>query len=121
MPWTSSGTRQAGWTTTSPEEQADDAAALLNELGIGPVAVFGTSCGGNFALYMLIRHPEVVRGAILHLRDTATTLFIIELGTYELCLPDSGMLTAIQIPVRLLVIEQSLPSSPRSRADSHND
>jgi pimeloyl-ACP methyl ester carboxylesterase len=152
---------------------------LLYELGIGPLAVFGTSSGSNFALYMLIRHPEVVRGAILHkpglygvvddfdavrgpvraviaaamraggptaaveafwdyiagdnawdqlppelrqrLRDTATTRFIIELGTYELCLPDSGMLTAIQIPVRLLVSEQSLPSSPRSRADSHND
>jgi pimeloyl-ACP methyl ester carboxylesterase len=157
----------AGWTTTSPEEQADDAAALLNALGIGPAAVFGTSSGGNFALYLLIRHPEVVRGAILHepglygvvddfdavrapvraviaaamqaggptaaveafwdyiagdnawdqlppelrqrLRDTATTLFTIELGTYERRLPDSDVLTAIQIPVRLLVSDRTLP------------
>ena len=36
-----------GWTTTSPEEQADDAAALLDVLGIGPAAVFGTSSGGT--------------------------------------------------------------------------
>jgi pimeloyl-ACP methyl ester carboxylesterase len=39
----------AGWRTTSPEEQADDAAALLDALGTGPAAVFGTSSGANFA------------------------------------------------------------------------
>ena len=41
----------AGWQTTSPEEQADDAAALLDALAVGPAAVFGTSSGGNFALW----------------------------------------------------------------------
>lgn len=54
------------WQTTSPEEQADDAAALLNALGTGPAAVFGTSGGGTFALCLMIRHPASVRGAILH-------------------------------------------------------
>jgi len=39
----------AGWETTSPEEQADDAAALLDALGTGPAAVFSTSSGGVFA------------------------------------------------------------------------
>ena len=29
-------------------------------------AVFGTSSGGSFALWLLVRHPEAVRGAILH-------------------------------------------------------
>ena len=47
----------AGWQTTSPQEQADDAAALLEALGAGPVAVFGTSSGGVFALCLLVRHP----------------------------------------------------------------
>ena len=56
----------AGWQTTSPEEQAEDAAALLDALGTGPAAVFGTSSGGTFALCLLIRHPEAVLGAILH-------------------------------------------------------
>ena len=36
-----------GWETTSPEEQADDAAALLDALRTGPAAVFGTSSGGS--------------------------------------------------------------------------
>lgn len=58
--------RPAGWATTSPDEQADDAAALLGALGLGPAAVFGTSSGANFALALVIRHPAAVRGAILH-------------------------------------------------------
>jgi pimeloyl-ACP methyl ester carboxylesterase len=157
-----------GWQTTSPEDQADDAAALLDALGAGPAAVFGTSSGGIFTLCLLVRHPERVRGAILHepglyalvddfdavrapvralveeakgaggpsaaverfwcyivedddgwnrlapalrerLRATASTLFDIELGTYELYLPDQETLTAIAAPVRLLVSEDALP------------
>ena len=58
--------RPAGWLTTSPEEQADDAAALLDVLELAPAAVFGTSSGGVFALEMLIRHPRSVLGAVLH-------------------------------------------------------
>ena len=158
----------AGWRTTSPEEQAYDAAALLDALGTGPAAVFGTSSGGNFTLCMLVRHPEAVRGAILHepglyalvddfdavrapiralveeakeaggpaaaverfwcyivedddgwnrlapalrerLRATASTLFDIELGTYELYLPDEETLAAIAAPVCLLVSDDGLP------------
>jgi pimeloyl-ACP methyl ester carboxylesterase len=79
--------RPHGWDETSPEEQADDAAALLECLGLSPAAIFGTSSAGIFALAMLIRHPESVGGAVLHepalfslfddpkeVRDTLTTL-----------------------------------------------
>jgi pimeloyl-ACP methyl ester carboxylesterase len=55
-----------GWVATSPEEQAADAAALIDALGLAPAAVFGTSSGGLFALCLLVLHPEAVRGAILH-------------------------------------------------------
>jgi pimeloyl-ACP methyl ester carboxylesterase len=157
----------ANWQTTSPEEQADDAAALLNALGTGPAAVFGTSSGGNFALCLLVRHPECVRGAILHepglyamlddfdtvrapvraivqdamqaggpaaaverfwcyvagdggwnrlapalqerLRATASTLFGVELGTYELYVPDDDTLAGMTAPMLLLVSENGLP------------
>jgi pimeloyl-ACP methyl ester carboxylesterase len=58
--------RPRGWTETSTIEQADDAAALLDALGLSPAAVFGTSAGAIFVLGMLVRHPDVVRGAILH-------------------------------------------------------
>lgn len=55
-----------GWTTTSPEEQADDAAGLLEALDLAPAAVFGTSLAGVIALCLAVRHPQVVTGAILH-------------------------------------------------------
>ena len=80
----------AGWQTTSAEEQADDAAALLDALGVGPAAVFGTSSGGSFALWLLVRHPEAVRGAILH-----------EPGLYALV----DDFDAVRAPVRALVQE----------------
>jgi len=55
-----------GWTESSIREQADDAAALAKTLGVVPLAVFGTSLGANIALELVIRHPDVVRGAVLH-------------------------------------------------------
>lgn len=58
--------RPPAWDTTSPQEQADDASALLDALGLTPAAVYGSSAGGNFALRMLVRHPEAVCGAVLH-------------------------------------------------------
>ena len=58
--------RPPGWGATSAEEQADDAAALLEALGLSPAAVFGTSLAGVIALCLVLRHPRVVRGAILH-------------------------------------------------------
>jgi pimeloyl-ACP methyl ester carboxylesterase len=54
------------WETTSPGEQAHDAAGLLTALELSPAAVFGNSYGAIVALNLVIRHPELVRGAILH-------------------------------------------------------
>ena len=56
----------AGWNETSMNEQADDAAGLIRALGLGPAAVFGTSGGAVILLNLLVRHPEVLRGAIVH-------------------------------------------------------
>jgi pimeloyl-ACP methyl ester carboxylesterase len=58
--------RPEGWTTTSMDEQADDAAALLRALDLAPAAVFGTSGGAVILLNLLLRHPEVLRGALVH-------------------------------------------------------
>jgi hypothetical protein len=58
--------RPPGWNTTSNDEQVDDAAELLSSTGLAPAVVFGTSLGAIYALDLLIRHPDAVRGAILH-------------------------------------------------------
>jgi pimeloyl-ACP methyl ester carboxylesterase len=44
----------------SVEFMADDIAALIRHLGIGPVDVMGYSLGGGVALQTAIRHPELV-------------------------------------------------------------
>jgi pimeloyl-ACP methyl ester carboxylesterase len=58
--------RPPGWDRTSAEEQADDAAGLLEALDLAPAAVFGTSLAGVIALCLVLRHPRLVSGAILH-------------------------------------------------------
>jgi pimeloyl-ACP methyl ester carboxylesterase len=47
------------------EDAADDAAALVRELGIGPVVVVGYSMGGPISLLLSRRHPDLVSGMVL--------------------------------------------------------
>ena len=46
------------------EGSADDVAAVLDGLGVGPVDVLGFSNGGQVALQLAARHPSVVRRLI---------------------------------------------------------
>lgn len=57
-----------GLRTSTPfrfADAADDAAALLAELGTGPVVAVGYSMGGPIAQVLWQRHPELVRGLVL--------------------------------------------------------
>jgi pimeloyl-ACP methyl ester carboxylesterase len=47
------------------DQLADDAAALLDELGAGPAIVFAHSYGGFVAQELVLRHPEAVRALVL--------------------------------------------------------
>ncbi len=49
----------------SLEDCADDAAALLERLGTGPVIVVGYSMGGPVGLLLARRHPERVAGLVM--------------------------------------------------------
>ena len=51
-------------TPFSLEECADDAAALLGELGLGPAVVVGFSMGGAIAMLLHSRHPDRVAGMV---------------------------------------------------------
>ncbi len=66
--------RPSGWVKTSIEEQADDAAWLLKATGNAPALVFGSSSAGLMSLDLILRHPEVVRGAVLHESSTFSWL-----------------------------------------------
>ena len=58
--------RPTNWTRTSMDEQADDAAGLLQTLRLAPTTVVGTSWGATILLNLLLRHPDVLRGAVVH-------------------------------------------------------
>lgn len=49
----------------SLETVADDAAALLRHLGLGPVVAMGYSMGGPVAMLLWRRHPDLVAGLVL--------------------------------------------------------
>ncbi len=54
-----------GYERTSPAEQAGDAAALLEDLGAAPAVVIGRSYGGDIAVELALRRPELVRALAL--------------------------------------------------------
>ncbi len=58
--------RQPAVGPCSIDEQADDAAALLRALDLAPAFVYGSSLGAVILISLVLRHPEVVRGAVFH-------------------------------------------------------
>ena len=173
--------RPDGWESTSTEEQSEDAAGLIEALGIAPAAIFGNSAGAIIGLDLVIRRPELVRGALLHeppmiagmsnpeevmgaiqrvveggmqdggprggcetflrfvagdevfedldprLRErmlvNGETFFGPEMGTFEPYRPDEATLSAIEVPVRVMVGTESAPffaEVARWLADSMN-
>lgn len=62
------GTLRSGrddWPGKGSAQHADDGAALLDALGLTDVLVFGASSGGNVALQLALRHPALVRRALI--------------------------------------------------------
>lgn len=54
-----------GWPGGGSGRHADDAAGLLEALGLGDVVVFGASAGGIVGLRLALRWPRLVRRALL--------------------------------------------------------
>src|SRR5262245_49292891 len=57
--------RSSNWPTAHHDVHAEDAAAIIRELNVGPVTVLGWSMGGIVALCLASRHPGLVRGLVL--------------------------------------------------------
>lgn len=62
------GTLRSGrndWPGQGSAQHADDAAALLDALGLGDVLVFGGSAGGIVALELALRYPALIRRCLV--------------------------------------------------------
>lgn len=62
------GTLRSGrdnWPGCGSAHHADDAAAMLRALGLDAVVVFGSSSAGIVALQLALRHPALVRRALV--------------------------------------------------------
>jgi pimeloyl-ACP methyl ester carboxylesterase len=62
------GTLRSGrdhWPGGGSVQHADDAAALLDALGLDPAVVFAASSAGIVALQLALRHPRLVRRALV--------------------------------------------------------
>jgi pimeloyl-ACP methyl ester carboxylesterase len=63
------GTLRSGrvdWPGRGSAQHADDAAGLLEALGLADVLVFGASSGGIPALQLALRHPTLIRRALVY-------------------------------------------------------
>ena len=86
--------RPPGWTSTV-DEQADDAAALLRGLEMSPTIVFGTSAGASIAANLAIRHPEVLRAVAFPEPVTAGSLGgVLRVVRHPVDLPNGYQATA---------------------------
>lgn len=93
----------AGWDTTSVDEQADDAAALIAALNLSPAYVFGNSSGATIAINLALRHPDVLRVVVAHEPPKIGTLpnrdeFLAELkGNMEAAVETGGYANAMDV------------------------
>ena len=95
--------RPAGWTTTSVPEQADDAAGLIQALGLDPVCLFAASAGALIGLDLALRKPSLLRGAVLQ----EPSLFAL--------LPNAAEILA---PRRMLIRETMQAKGPRATVEA---
>jgi pimeloyl-ACP methyl ester carboxylesterase len=107
--------RPEGFASTTVEEQADDAAALLDAVGSGPAAVWGNSSGAIIGLGLTLRHPEAVTAAMLHepplfagMRDVGKVSGFLKEATANGKVPFMRMLTGD-------IVFESLPADYRTR------
>ncbi len=96
--------RPDGYHGTNVEEQADDAAALLDATGLAPATVWGNSSGAIIGLSLVLRHPEMVSAAMLHepplftgMSDSASVLAWLKQATANGKVPFLKALTGDEI------------------------
>jgi pimeloyl-ACP methyl ester carboxylesterase len=90
------------YAATTVQEQAEDAAAVMDALGLVPALLVGDGFGALVALELLVRRPELARGAVLAepplyaYVPTATEALAAERQALEQALREGGPARAVQ-------------------------
>ncbi len=94
------------------EDVADDAAALLESLGVAPVIAVGYSMGGPVGMLLARRHPHLVRAIVME----ATALGLVRVALRPCALEDGAHhRTAVAIGRLPTLAQQRHPPSARAR------
>jgi pimeloyl-ACP methyl ester carboxylesterase len=96
------------------EAAADDAAALLDHLGVGPAIVVGYSMGGSIGLLMWRRHPGSVAGLVL---QSTALQWRSALGERVLRSSMAGLEYVLRIGVPRTLTERYLRSAAEANPD----
>ncbi|GAA3530942.1 alpha/beta hydrolase [Amycolatopsis ultiminotia] len=115
-------------TTSGPvtvQMQADDALAVLEHVGAGPVPVFGTSAGALIGLDLVARHPDRVSALIAH-EPPAIQLMpdvtgLLEAGSAQVRLARSGDLMGAVTKFADAIAGAALPDLPHLRLPNEAD
>jgi pimeloyl-ACP methyl ester carboxylesterase len=97
----------------SYREMAEDTAAVIEQLGIGPVDVIGHSDGGNVGLILARNHPQLVRRLVVSGANLRAGLPAEELERRKTWSPQ-------QIAERVRKLSDSLPPSFRTDYEQIN-
>jgi pimeloyl-ACP methyl ester carboxylesterase len=97
-----------GYWSLSYKQMADDTAAVIEKLNLGPVDVVGHSDGGNIALLLARDHPQLVRRVVVSGANLRSGLSAEEVQRRSQWPPE-------QLAAKLQVLADSLP--PYFRTD----
>jgi pimeloyl-ACP methyl ester carboxylesterase len=103
--------RPRGWTRTTIEEQADDAACLASALGFSLVVAVGVGSGALIARCLARRHADRVRGAIVYDR-VAVDVAALPADTRARISGNDETLRDIELPAFRLYRDDAEPPVP---------
>ncbi|WP_171163669.1 alpha/beta fold hydrolase [Streptomyces sp. I05A-00742] len=96
------------------DDMVRDTAALVEELGAGPVRLVGTSMGAQICQELMLARPELVRSAVLMATRARTDEMRRAMAEAEIELHDAGL----ALPPRYAAVVRALKYlSPRTLAD----
>jgi 3-oxoadipate enol-lactonase len=112
--------RGQGASTRAPRAEldmdtlTDDAAGLIEALGLGPVTFYGNSMGGFVALRLAARRPDLVSGVVVACSSAAVEGAIAEFDPLVVALGEHGVAPVIDVVAHIMLGDTTLTDPDRA-------